>query len=302
MLAAGDLVFLWSPAKGDTFLVRLTPGASQGCRLGEMKHNDMIGMAYGDAVMTNRGEPFFILRPSVGEYTRRIKRQTQVIFPKDAGFIIQHLNFGPGATIVECGTGSGGLTSVFAHFVGDEGRVVTYDRREEFSKLAQGNLERWGVAHRVEFKVRDMCDGFDERDADAVFLDVQNPWEFIGIAHDALAWGSHLGILVPTFNQIEKTLIALSEHHFVDIQVLELLMRYYKTDPRRLRPDDTMTAHTGFLIFAAKVRPLPETPEADISAEEAKDEARTPLPDGEEAAEPVGMTEPTESLQISKGA
>lgn len=258
MLEAGNLIFLWSPAKGDSFLVRLNPGASQGSHLGQMKHDDIIGMSYGDVALTNRGEPFFILRPSIGEYTRRIKRQTQVIFPKDSGFIIQHLNFGPGATIVECGTGSGGLTSVFAHFVGDEGKVVTYERREEFSKLAESNVERWGLRHRAEFKVRDMRDGFDERDADAVFLDVQNPWDFIGIAHEALAWGSHLGILVPTFNQIEKTLEALQAYHFVDIQVLELLMRYYKTDPRRIRPDDTMTAHTGFLIFAAKAQALPE--------------------------------------------
>lgn len=267
MLAFGDLIFLWSPAKGDSFLVRLSKGASQGSHLGQMKHDDIVGMSYGDVALTNRGEPFFILRPAVGEYTRRIKRQTQVIFPKDSGFIIQHLNFGPGATIVECGTGSGGLTSVFAHFVGDDGHVFTYDKREEFSKLAESNIERWGVAHRVTFKVRDMREGFDERDADAVFLDVQNPWDFIGVAHDALAWGHRLGILVPTFNQIERTLVALAEWNFVDVQVLELLMRYYKTDPRRIRPDDTMTAHTGFLIFASKARALPqpevpETPEA----------------------------------------
>ena len=263
MLAAGDLIFLWSPAKGDTFLVRLSPGSSQGSHLGQIKHDDMIGMAYGDVILTNRGAPFFILRPAVGEYTRRIKRQTQVIFPKDSGYIIQHLNFGPGARIVECGTGSGGLTAVFAHFVGDAGHVYTYDRREEFSKLAEANAERWGVRERIEFKVREMKgpEGepvyFDETDADAVFLDVQNPWDLIGAAHRALAWGHRIGILVPTFNQIERTLVTLKEYDFVDLQVLELLLRYYKTDPRRLRPDDTMTAHTGFLIFGAKARPAP---------------------------------------------
>ncbi|MDR1965493.1 MAG: tRNA (adenine-N1)-methyltransferase [Synergistaceae bacterium] len=266
MLASGDLVFLWSPVKGDSFLVRLTPGSTQGSHLGQMKHDDIIGMEYGDVANTNKGSPFFVLRPTVGEYTRRIKRQTQVIFPKDSGFIIQHLNFGPGATVVECGTGSGGLATVFAHFVGDSGKVVTYDRREEFSNLAKSNAERWGVGHRIEFKVRDMSEGFDERCADAVFLDVQNPWDFIGVAHEALAWGRRIGVLVPTFNQIERTLVALSCFNFVDVQVLELLMRYYKTDPRRLRPDDTMIAHTGFLIFAAKARPVPSVSE---SAEDA---------------------------------
>jgi tRNA (adenine57-N1/adenine58-N1)-methyltransferase len=267
MLSAGDLVFLWSPDKGDSFLIRLTPGSTQGSHLGQMKHDDIIGMDYGDVMSTNKGSPFFLLRPTVGEYTRRIKRQTQVIFPKDSGFIIQHLNFGPGATVVECGTGSGSLATVFAHFVGDGGRIVSYDRREEFSRLAQSNAERWGVRHRIEFKIRDMKDGFDERGADAVFLDVQNPWDFVGVAHEALAWGHRLGILVPTFNQIEKSLVALDEFNFVDVQVLELLMRYFKTDPRRIRPDDMMTAHTGFLIFAAKARPAPKGEEGTVPEE-----------------------------------
>lgn len=262
MISEGDLVFLWSPAKGDSFLVRISPGSSQGSHLGQIKHNDMIGMNYGDVIPTNKGEPFFMLRPAVGEYNRRIKRLTQVIFPKDSGYIIQHLNFGPGARIVECGTGSGGLTAVFAHFVGDGGRVFTYDRREEFSKLAESNAERWGVRHRIEFKVRDMngAEGlpvyFDEEGADAVFLDVRNPWDLMGAAHRALAWGHRVGILVPTTNQVEKTLESLREYGFVDTQVLELMLRYYKTDPRRLRPDDTMTAHTGFLVFASKARPI----------------------------------------------
>ena len=260
MLSAGDLVFLWSPVKGDSFLIKLSPGATQGSHLGQMKHDDMMGMEYGDVISTNKKSPFFLLRPTVGEYTRRIKRQTQVIFPKDSGFIVQHLNFGPGATVVECGTGSGGLATVFAHFVGDGGRVVTYDRREEFSSLARSNAERWGVAHRIDFKVRDASVGFDERGADAVFLDVRNPWDYIWAAHDALAWGSRLGILVPTFNQIEQTLVALRKFNFADVQVLELLMRYFKTDPERIRPDDMMTAHTGFLIFGAKARPVPEVP------------------------------------------
>ncbi|MDR2780459.1 MAG: methyltransferase domain-containing protein, partial [Synergistaceae bacterium] len=208
---------------------------------------------------------------TVGEYTRRIKRQTQVIFPKDSGFIIQHLNFGPGATVVECGTGSGGLTAVFAHFAGDAGKVVTYDRREEFSNLARSNAERWGVADRIEFKVRDAENGFDEREADAVFLDVRNPWDYIGAAHATLSWGCRLGLLVPTFNQIERSLVALNEWKFADIQVLELLIRYFKTDPNRLRPDDIMTAHTGFLIFAAKARPLPEA-----AREESPDDVGAP--------------------------
>lgn len=273
MLAAGDLVFLWSPEKGDSYLIKIAPGSVQGSHLGQIPHDELIGMSYGDAVRTNKGAPFFALRPSIADLTRRIKRQTQVIFPKDSGFIIQHLNFAPGSTVVECGTGSGGLTSVFAHFVGDGGRVISYDRREEFSKLARSNLERLGIAHRVELKVKDIAEGFDERDADAVFLDVRDPWNYIAAARDALAGGHRLGILVPTFNQIEQTLDALNANMFADIQVLELMARWYKTDPRRIRPDDTMVGHTGFLIFGAKAAESPIELRAAAKAEEVKEGA-----------------------------
>ena len=111
---------------------------------------------YGEGIRTPKGEVYFLLRPTLGEYTRRLKRQTQIVFPKEAGFIIEHLNIFPGCTVVECGTGSGSLCCTFAHFVGETGKVCTYDRREEFSALARKNAEKWGVAHRIEFNVRSL--------------------------------------------------------------------------------------------------------------------------------------------------
>jgi tRNA (adenine57-N1/adenine58-N1)-methyltransferase len=48
-------------------------------------------------------------------------------------------------------------------------------------------------------------------------------------------------------------LAALKERHFADIQVIEIMHRYWKADPERLRPEDMMIGHTGYLIFAANV-------------------------------------------------
>lgn len=281
MLEYGDLVFLWSPKKGDAFLLRLAKGAVQGSRLGQLRHDDFVGKEYGSVVRSHSGESFAVLRPTLGEYTRRIKRNTQIVYPKEAGFLVMHLNLGPGATVVECGTGSGSLTCVFAHFVGPTGRVCTYDRREDFSELARKNAERWGVADRITFKVRSLDEGFDERDADAVFLDLPNPWDYIAAAEEALAPGNRLAILVPTTNQIERTLDVLREHHFADPQVLELMLRYLKTDPRRIRPEDMMVGHTGYLIFASKADPvvLPEeqaAPEAVVLLEAPGEEQKEP--------------------------
>ena len=40
---------------------------------------------------------------------------------------------------------------------------------------------------------------------------------------------------------------------FVDIGVEELLLRRYKPVPERLRPEDEMVAHTGYLVFARSI-------------------------------------------------
>jgi tRNA (adenine57-N1/adenine58-N1)-methyltransferase len=281
IIEEGSLVFIWHPKKGDNFLITIRKGASQGTHFGQIKHSELIGMEYGSAVRTPKGEIYYLLRPSLGDYTRRLKRRTQIVFPKDAGFILQHLNIYPGCTVVECGTGSGSLCCTFAHFVGDTGRVCTYDRREEFSELARKNATRWGVEHRIEFNVQSLSEGFKERDADAVFLDIPTPWEYIDKAYEALAAGCRLGIIVPTANQVSDTLAKLAEFNFVDVQVVELMLRYYKTEPERFRPEDIMIGHTGFLIFGIKTLPLPAAPEEGVEDERAADgQARE---DGERA-------------------
>jgi tRNA (adenine57-N1/adenine58-N1)-methyltransferase len=248
-----DLVFIWAPPKGDSFIIKVVPGGRQDTRLGQILHDDLIGKPFGSWVYTNLGKPFCLLRPNIQEFSRRVRRQTQILYPKDIGFILVSLNIFPGALVVECGTGSGSLTSVLAHFVGDTGKVVSYEKREEFSQLARRNCEKWGVVHRVDFKIRDIADGFDERGADAVFLDLPNPWDHLDRAKEALAPGNRLGILVPTVNQVEKVLDGLVESCFSDIQVSEILLRYYKTNSRRIRPEDTMIGHTGYLVFASNV-------------------------------------------------
>ncbi len=261
----GDLVMIWSPKKGDSFLVRLTPKATQSTHLGTLRHDDLVGCSYGDPVLSSTGQDFFLLRPTIGEYMRRLKRQTQIVFPKEAGYIILHLSIFPGARVVECGTGSGSLTTLFANVVGDAGRVFSYDRRPDFSALARANCERWGVDHRVEFNVREIEKGFDETDADAVFLDVPNPEEYISTARKALAPGRQLGLIVPTTNQLERLIPALQAESFVNIEILELFLRRYKALAARLRPEDVMVGHTGYLVFATLVRGRGERiPDADI--------------------------------------
>jgi tRNA (adenine57-N1/adenine58-N1)-methyltransferase len=107
----------------------------------------------------------------------------------------------------------------------------------------------------VDFKLRDIAQGFDETDADAFFLDVPNPYDYLPQVRAALKPGGFFGTLIPTFNQVEKTLLALRQNNFAFIEVCEILLRYYKPEPARIRPTDRMVAHTGFLIFARRIEP-----------------------------------------------
>jgi tRNA (adenine57-N1/adenine58-N1)-methyltransferase len=140
--------------------------------------------------------------------------------------------------------------------VGESGRVYSYERKEEVQKLAISNLEKLGLANRVEFKVGNAADGFAERDADALFLDLPNPYDYMPQVKASLKGGGYLGMILPTVNQVSKTLEALKMHHFAFVQVCEILMRYFKTDWDRLRPTDRMLAHTGYLLFARSVNEL----------------------------------------------
>jgi tRNA (adenine57-N1/adenine58-N1)-methyltransferase len=50
---------------------------------------------------------------------------------------------------------------------------------------------------------------------------------------------------------------------FEDVEILEILHRRYKPVPERLRPEDRMVAHTGFLVFARHRGMAPEPWEPD---------------------------------------
>jgi tRNA (adenine57-N1/adenine58-N1)-methyltransferase len=235
------------------FIVTLIPGAELQTHRGVLKHDDLIGKPWGSQVFSHLGSPFFLLQPALADILLDLPRNTQIMYPKDIGFILVTMGIGPGQRVLEAGTGSGSMTVALAYVVGPNGRVITYEIRPDMQNLARKNLARLGLEGRVDFKLRDIAEGFDETEADAFFLDVVNPWDYIPQVRLALKPGGFFSGLVPTFNQVADLLPALHRNRFAFIEVCELLLRYYKPEPARLRPTDRMVAHTGYLVFARRV-------------------------------------------------
>jgi len=241
-----------------SFIVRLSLGSQLHTHRGVVNHDDLIGAPWGAQLSTHLGYPLLLLRPSTDDLVRGLKRNTQIVYPKDAGYILMKMRIAPGCRVVEAGTGSGGLTLVLAQAVGPSGRVYSYEARPEMQDLARSNLEQLGLSQFVEFKRRQIAEGFDECDADALFLDVPTPWDYLEQAHAALAGGGFFGSILPTANQVSRLIDALERADFGLVEVEELLLRPYKAVPARLRPMDRMVAHTGYLIFARALIPLEE--------------------------------------------
>jgi tRNA (adenine57-N1/adenine58-N1)-methyltransferase len=265
---AGDLVQLVG-LRHKSFIFPLSEGGDFQTHRGVLKHDDLIGLPWGTQVFSHLGAPFFLLQPSIADLLLDLKRNTQILYPKDLGFILLTMSIGPGQRVLEAGTGSGSLTVALAYAVGPEGRVISYEQREEMQKLARKNISRTGLASRVDFKLRDIQEGFDETDADAFFLDVPNPYDYIAQVRAALKPGGYFGSIIPTVNQAEILLRALRRHKFAFIEMCEVMLRYYKPEPDRLRPTDRMVAHTGFLVFGRRIEPSEDPRAQELLVEQA---------------------------------
>ena len=253
------------------FILTLQAGAKFETHRGILQHDDLIGKAWGTQVFSHMGSPFFLLQPSLADLLTELPRTTQILYPKDIGFILVTMGVGPGQKVMEAGTGSGSMTTALAYAVGPEGRVISYEVKQDVQNLARKNLTRFGLDSRVDFKLRDIAEGFDETDADSFFLDVPNPYDYIAQVRAALKPGGFLCCLIPTFNQVEKTLQALRQDKFAFVEVCELLLRYYKPEPSRIRPTDRMVAHTGFLVFGRRIEPGEDPRGKELSKEAGMD-------------------------------
>ncbi|AHC51192.1 protein L-isoaspartate methyltransferase [Sulfolobus acidocaldarius SUSAZ] len=248
-LNEGDPVVIWVDPKR-IYLVKLIQNKVFSTDKGYIDLGKLIGLEYGSEILLSTGIKAYLLKPTPIDLYRGLKRLSQVLYPKDIGYIIYSSGVQPGSTVVEAGTGSGFLTLSLAYFLGNSTKIVTYDVREDMQDIAKRNASYLGLSDRIIFKLKDIREGIEEVNVDAIFLDMPDPWNAMETVRKALKPSGSLIIFVPTVNQIEKVIPSLTD--FVDVHAEELIIREYQMKENAVRPRNIGVIHTGYIIRGRK--------------------------------------------------
>ena len=176
----------------------------------------------------------------------KMKRGPQVVNAKDVGLLVSLTGLGKGWRVAEGGSGSGFLTAWLAHLVD---KVYSYEVREDFHKLAKGNVEAMKLDN-VTMKNKSIFE-LEERDLDLVLYDLPNPWEGVDAAFEALRTGGYFVAYLPSTNQVRKWLIATRK--FSEHQVVTSTAQEWRTHPDAFRPRSKTLAHTAFVCVCRKL-------------------------------------------------
>ena len=260
-LRPGDQVQLTDP-KGRMHTITLEPGRQFHTHKGILEHDALLGGPEG-VVVTIGTTSYLALRPLLSDYVLSMPRGAQVVYPKDAGQIVQMADVFPGAHVVEAGVGSGALSMSLLRAVGERGRLSSYERRAEFADIARANVERFfGGPHPAwSVTVGDLASSLDERDVDRVVLDMLAPWEVLDAVSAALRPGGLLCCYVATTTQLSTIVEALrGQGTFAEPQSWESLVRGWHVEGLAVRPEHRMIGHTGFLCTARRLADGVEPP------------------------------------------
>jgi tRNA (adenine57-N1/adenine58-N1)-methyltransferase len=296
----GERVQLTGP-KGKLNSITLAPGAEFHTHRGAIDHDAIIGQPDGSVVQNTVGVEYLVLRPLLTDFVMSMPRGAAIIYPKDAAQILGQADIFPGATVVEAGVGSGALSLWLLRAIGPEGRLSSFERREEFADVARANVTAFAGAVPDNWTVTlgDLTDALPElhpeHTVDRVVLDMLAPWECIPEVTRALKPGGVVLCYVATVTQLSRVVEMIrSTGSFTDPQPSETMIRSWHVEGLAVRPDHRMIGHTGFLVTARRLAPgavLPELKRRASKSEFSDDdvEAWTPGALGERGISPKSL-------------
>ena len=263
--------------RGRRHLLLLRKGDTYHSDRGWVTHEAIIGHPDGSWVRTSKGTRYLALRPTLAEYVLDMPRGAQVIYPKDLAMVMFWADIFPGARVLEAGMGSGALTLALLRAVGPEGRVVSYEQREDFCRRALANIHlRMGEVGNLNVRIRPVEDGLPEEEpVDRAVFDLPEPWKLVDLVATVLRPGGIFLSYLPTIIQSHTLTETLRRHRgYALVETFETLLRPWHIAGPSVRPAHRMVAHTGFITLARRVQPR------------SGDARIVPLEEGEEPPEP----------------
>lgn len=248
-----NVLFFFSDTK--KWLMKVSRKQQFHTHVGIIDHKKAIGKEYGSAITTNKGKIIYLLEPTVYDYVMKSQRSTQIVYPKDLGYIAARTGLQSGQTIVEIGTGSGSLTTFLASLVKPRGHVYTYDVDDGFMDIARKNIERAGVSKYVTMEKLDIKEQkkVPKTDVDMVVVDLGDPWSVVPQARKMLKGSGYIVAICPTMNQLEKLAVSMWENDFFDMEFTEQIVRTIEAREGKTRHSFRGIGHTTYVAFARKV-------------------------------------------------
>jgi len=256
-LVPGDpIVFV--DREGREHMAVLTAGRVTDIRGNLIAHDRLFGAPEGVRVRGSHAVEFRVVRATLPQFARSMQRHATIIYPKDAALLVAYGDVFPGATVVEGGYGSGGLSLSLLRAIGPAslgGHLITYELRVESKNRADKNVRAFlGEQPHHQVKVADIYQGIDETSVDRVVLDVPEPWDVIAHAAAALKPGGVFAAYVPTTLQLHRLVMALAaSRRFLPADSLETIERPWFVTAQSCRPEQKIIGHTGFLCFARTI-------------------------------------------------
>ncbi len=260
LIKENDLIFLILDQKR-RWLVQVKSGGTFHTHKGIIEFNDIIGKHFGSVVFSKpyetQGYKFFVLKPLSSDYILHMSRKTQIIYPEDAGLILLYSGIGPGSLIIEAGCGSGALTCILGNIVRPNGHIHSYDINEKSIKRAKLNIKKAELDDVVTIQYGDILnDDLKHNNVDAVVLDLTTPWNAIEKINNYLKYSGTVTSFSPTIEQVKKTVKAMKNHNFIEVNTYELIKRKIQVKENATRPEGRMIGHTGYLTFGRKIEDI----------------------------------------------
>ena len=259
-MKSGDLVILYFEDESMDYLyLRPENFAKHSGKFGDFDHRDFVGKEFGSQIFSRtnkvgrRGKQssekgwLYALCPTPELWTEVLPHRTQIVQTSDQAVICFQLSLWDGKIVIEAGTGSGAMTTAMARCVMPRGSVRTFEFNEVRAQKARDEFEMNGLTEPLVVpRYRDVCgEGFGmTKEADAIFLDLPEPWLAVDHAIEACKHGARFCSYSPCIEQVQKTVDKLRERHCDHIKTIEVREREFevvknemaevRTEPQRV--------------------------------------------------------------------